>query len=468
MRHLNIFWIWGMLILLICSSCNDWLDVKPDNKVLEDDLLKTEAGFQTALNGIYLGMAAENLYGRELSCGYIDALAQMYNIVQSTTGNSNTYLFFTQYDYTDANIKNYINATWTALYDLIANCNNLIEQADLHKDVFSNELNYNSFLSELYALRAFLHFDAFRLWGPMYSDATKNTKCIPYYKERKSLPEPLSTAEEVVRNVLDDLHVADSLAPQGTKKYDMNICKYAIQALQARVYLYAGETELAYQVAKGMFEAKISEIYPFVSQSAAQNATSPDRLFFSEQIFLLENSNRNKLYEDKFDYMLNEELFLAPLQESISRLFPNTNDYRYGWWRINPGNGKGIASVKFAKITDAANPIRERGQSLLKVSELYLIMAECAPDADTRVEYLDRLRIGRGYQAGAISEAEKNDWETTLQDEYKREFYGEGQYFFYLKRKHILSIPAGTGNGDIAMGTAQYVIPLPESESLYR
>lgn len=468
MRRLNISGIWGMLILLICSSCNDWLDVKPDNKVLEDDLLKTEAGFQMALNGIYLGMAAENLYGRELSCGYIEALAQMYNIVQSTTGTSNKYLFFTQYNYNDTEVKSFIDGTWTALYDLIANCNNLIEQAGSRKEIFSSEGSYNSLVSELYALRAFFHFDAFRLWGPIYSDATQEVKCIPYYKKRYSLPEPLSTAGEVIRNVLADLHVADSLAPAGMKAYRMNMCKYAIQALRARVYLYAGERELAYHEAKAMFDADINEVYPFVSQTAAQNAISPDRLFYDEQIFLLENSNRNKLYEDKFDYMLSDELFLAPLQESISELFPNTNDYRYGWWKVNPGNGKGVASVKFAKITDAANPIRERGQSLLKVSELYLIMAECAPEADIRVEYLDRLRIGRGYQAGAIGDAEKNDWETTIQNEYKREFYGEGQYFFYLKRNYIPSIPAGTGNGDMPMGTAQYVVPLPESESQYR
>ena len=468
MKRFNICRILGIVMLMLGSSCNSWLDVKPDNKVLEDDLLIDEDGFNTALNGIYLGLADVNLYGKELSCGYIEALAQMYSIVQQTTGKSSKYLFFTQYKYTDTSVKDCFSATWTSMYNLIANCNNLLEQAELRKDVFGSEKSYDSFVSELYALRAFLHFDVFRLWGPLYSEGAKETKCIPYYKKRYPLPVNLSTAGEVVDNVLADLHVADSLAPAGSKTYKMNVSRDAIKALRARVYLYIGEKELAYQEASSLFSTNIQTVYPFTKSSDVQNSTAPDRLFYSEQIFLLENSKRSELYEDMFDYMLEDMLFLAPSQETITKLFPNLNDYRYGWWKINPGNGKAVSLVKFASITDNSNPVRTRGQSLLKVSELYLIMAECAPEEDDRIAYLNLLRVGRGYQSGAITDAEKKEWQTTLQNEYKREFYGEGQFFFYLKRKHISTLTAGTGNGDLTMGEAQYVIPLPESESLYR
>lgn len=468
MKRINIFLIGGAMMLSVCSSCDSWLDVKPDNKVLEDDLLSNEEGFTTALNGIYLDMAAKDVYGKELSCGYIEALAQMYNIVQQTTGSSNPYLPFTQYNYKDKNVKGYFDRTWTAMYDLIANCNNLIEQAELRKAVFSSQSNYNALLSELYALRAFLHFDVYRLWGPVYSSSTLKVKCIPYYKSRVSLPEPLSTTEEVIENIFADLQVADSLAPEGTKTYKMNICKYAIQTLRARVCLYIGKKEAAYEAAKTLFDSKISNVYPFVKQTEAQNASLPDRLFYSEQIFVLENSKRNELYEDMFDYMLGEEPFLAPLLETVTKLFPNINDYRYGWWKINPGNGKAVSFVKFAKVANSNNPTRDRSQSLLKISELYLIMAECAPEEEVRIEYLDRLRVGRGYQEGAVGDAEKKDWEETIQNEYKREFYGEGQYFFFLKRKRIAAVAAGSGRGEWTMGDAQYIIPLPDSESLYR
>lgn len=461
----------GSLVILafMLTSCNSWLDVKPENKVLEEDLFQTREGFTRAVNGIYLGMAHEKLYGQELSCGFIEALAQMYNVQQQTTGTSNRYLPFTQYEYENPSAKSLLDDTWKKMYELIANCNNILENVPLHAEVFATEGERKDFMGSLYALRAFLHFDIFRCWGPVYNESTKTLKCIPYYKKRTSLPVPLSTAENVIGNVLADLYMADSLMFDSQGKYKMYIDNYAVWALRARVYLYIGEKEKAYKIASKLIgpEGEAKDMYPFVTVTEAQNASSPDRLYYSEQIFLLENSKRDKLYEDMFDYMLDERTFLAPTRDRIMALFPNERDYRYLQWRINPGNGKGVAFMKFAKLS-SGDAIRKRSQSLLKISEVFLIMAECAPTEEERVEYLNDLRIGRGYQDGSVSEGDKRDWQATIQTEYNKEFYGEGQFFFYLKRNNVSSIPAGTGNGNIALGEAQYVLPLPESESQYR
>ena len=39
------------------TSCNDWLDVRPETEQKEDDQFSTENGFQMALTGCYLHMA---------------------------------------------------------------------------------------------------------------------------------------------------------------------------------------------------------------------------------------------------------------------------------------------------------------------------------------------------------------------------------------------------------------------------
>lgn len=470
MKYLNILkWGTGIVSLLLISSCNSWLDVKPEDKILEEDLVKTQEGFETALNGIYLGMAENSVYGKELSCGFIETLAQMYNMSQQTTGASNYYLPFMQYKYTDPSVKSTFESTWRKMYTLIANCNNLIEKAPLNRSVFADDAAYNGYMGQLYALRAFLHFDVFRLWGPVYNSGTMDEKCIPYYKIRTSLPVALSTAKEVVDNVLADLKTAESLLPHNKGSLAMNIGYHGVRALQARVYLYTGDKDKAFEVASDLVNTSgFHADYPFVTSSAVQNSTAPDRLFYTEQIFLLENSKRAKLYEDLFDYMLEDRVFLAPSAEQLKKLFPNDKDYRYFQWKVNPGNGKGVAFMKFAKISDDLNPVRTIAQSLLKISELYLILAECAPTVDERVDYLNTLRMRRGYQNGTITNAEKNDWQTTLQTEYNREFYGEGQYFFYLKRKNVASIKSADGKEDITMGPARYQLILPESESNYR
>ena len=57
------------LIMLICctlifEACDSWLDVKPYDQIAEEDLLNSEAGFQKLLNGVYIELNDENLYGR--------------------------------------------------------------------------------------------------------------------------------------------------------------------------------------------------------------------------------------------------------------------------------------------------------------------------------------------------------------------------------------------------------------------
>ena len=61
-------------------------------------------------------------------------------------------------------------------------------------------------------------------------------------------------------------------------------------------------------------------------------------------------------------------------------------------------------------------------------------------------------------------------WGMLLSQEYIREFYGEGQIFFFLKRSVIMpGYPAGTitpyDNGEsLAMGQLNITPPLPEGE----
>ena len=47
--------IYSVLLILtvLTSSCESWLDVDPRTKVKSDDLFETEAGFKDAFRGLY-------------------------------------------------------------------------------------------------------------------------------------------------------------------------------------------------------------------------------------------------------------------------------------------------------------------------------------------------------------------------------------------------------------------------------
>ena len=64
--------------LLSFTSCNDWLDVDPKTSIAADKQFSSEYGFKDALTGIYLKLTSTNLYGRNLTFGYLDELARLY------------------------------------------------------------------------------------------------------------------------------------------------------------------------------------------------------------------------------------------------------------------------------------------------------------------------------------------------------------------------------------------------------
>ena len=63
---------------LFTTSCSDWLDVAPSNQVNGDKLFEVGDGYRNALNGIYLNLGTSSMYGRAMSWGFMDAIAQYY------------------------------------------------------------------------------------------------------------------------------------------------------------------------------------------------------------------------------------------------------------------------------------------------------------------------------------------------------------------------------------------------------
>ena len=74
-------------LFVALTGCNDWLDVSPKADMKAEDLFGTEAGFRDALVGVYALMCGTNSYGRDLTYGYLDVLAQYYNSPLKTTSS---------------------------------------------------------------------------------------------------------------------------------------------------------------------------------------------------------------------------------------------------------------------------------------------------------------------------------------------------------------------------------------------
>ena len=69
------------MIVLVTTvvSCDRWLDLGSEDRIMENTLFSSQAGFMTALNGVYIELLNSSLYGGTLSYKTFDILAQYYD-----------------------------------------------------------------------------------------------------------------------------------------------------------------------------------------------------------------------------------------------------------------------------------------------------------------------------------------------------------------------------------------------------
>ena len=193
----KVHYIIASLVLTICSSCNDWLDVNPRSQIKGEELYTSEDGFKKALNGVYINIAKESLYGRQTTMYFNDALARMW---KDPSLNTDVLYAINRFDYTHQNVEPIISSIFLNYYNSIAQINDLLKNLDEHSDVTFRYNNDKLIRGEALGLRAFLHLDVLRMFGPMPSSATSNTLAIPYVTEITNNTSKLvsKTWEEVI------------------------------------------------------------------------------------------------------------------------------------------------------------------------------------------------------------------------------------------------------------------------------
>jgi len=140
----------------------------------------------------------------------------------------------------------------------------------------------------------------------------------------------------------------------------------------------------------------------------------------------------------------------------------NTDDYRYLYW-YKDGDGVSILSRYLLKYAASASTesYYQNKMPVLKLSEMYFILAECDyHDGRSILNDLNPIRTGRGIKALA-NEPAPGEVRTVLTTEYRKEFLGEGQMFYYFKRLNQRILP---GSDKDMPAIKAYIFPLPASE----
>ena len=113
----------GLTGLFSLASCSDWLDVAPNTDLPAKELFTTENGFKNALAGLYISMTDENTYGKNLTFGLMDQLAQMYDKLPEGTTDRNSVYIYDRETSGAYNTKGTLANIWSSQYNAIANAN---------------------------------------------------------------------------------------------------------------------------------------------------------------------------------------------------------------------------------------------------------------------------------------------------------------------------------------------------------
>lgn len=464
------------------ASCDSWLEVKPYDQIAEGELQKSEEGYQKMLNGIYIDLNSDELYGQTLSVEMIEVMGGAYTIGtdNSVWGN---YKDLSSYKYNTEYWRNRLDQTWNKAYALILNCNKILETIDGNKNLFTDG-SYYIIKGEALALRAMLHFDMLRLFGPVYSkDSDK--KAIPYYTKQTNSPEPILTAQEVMEKITTDYEDAlnylanDPVKTEGTMMSStedgssnflryraLRLNYYAVEALMARAYLYMGNKTEAFKYATDVIKTADQNIFPFVDKNLVIGSPAdPDRIFSSEVLFALTNTSRGTIHKNFFDpsrlpnyvFRMDDSMMSNLVYGGAATTGGYQDDYRYRACWMATGSNR-----YFYKYSDmvANGSIQNTMIPMVRLGEMFLIAAESqSGDLKAGVQYVNALRRNRGVANLTTLTPD------LLKYEYIRELYGEGQLFFLYKRLNSDIITSATSSKNPKASDLIFVVPLPDTET---
>lgn len=472
MRNKILYTVLGLMVFAL-PACNDWLDVSPKEEVKVDENFEHESGFKEALAGCYMLLKSTSLYGRELTYGMADVLAQQWGYLPSTDNHYD----LSQYDYTSANSEELIGKVWSEAYNVIANANVLIDHVDEAPEAIFTANNRAIIRGEAYALRAMIHFDLLRLFAPSPAQGT-DRRGIPYVTAYGKDTTAFSTVAVCLERILSDLstaaselkadpvyeqrgETADDLTYLQNRGYKLNY--YAVRLLQARVNLYKGDYGAALEAAMEVIGQHYFTWTPSY-EITTTNEDSRNRVFTQELLFGVYATDLADRYDEDFTRVfVKDDYYWGNLFETSKAGY--SGDYRYAYLTSFDAGAYKRYSSKLRQQT-GNSPASAYGNTLplLRLSEAYYIAAEAAfgqsGEVADGIGYLNTVRTQRNIMEELPTTLTADEFREEIRKEYAKEFVAEGQLFFYYKRIDRPSIPDFWGS----FTSDSYVLPIPSEE----
>ena len=360
--------------------------------------------------------------------------------------------------------------TWTKIYGVIANINNVINAPDNLSSQkagggAANPSEVKAIKAQAYAIRGMAFFDLLRLYGQKYTGGTLGVPLPLQYNALATTTRP--TIEQTEAQIEADFDKAIQLFQEAATAQRTTLAglvnttdktklsPMAVKAYQSRFYLYKGDWDKVATLSEEIINSGRYEVVP-----AADLAASFVKANANNSVFELAVGVKGSLGAEGFGYLFNSGGYatLLPTAYAIS-LFENS-DVRRDLIAGNSNDGY-FLDGKFSDLQSQSNV------KLVRYEEVLLNAAEASlnkGDQATALTYYNQLRAQRGFTAAATSLTLEE-----LKKERLRELLGEGfRYWDLLRWGDTVPYYDRTGATDPANNRAVpnkvFAFPIPQAE----
>jgi hypothetical protein len=449
----NIKNILLILSVFAVASCDNTLNLAPEDSLTPTIIFSTEALAGNAVNGMYSTLQSSNTLS-----GIPDTMSEWQADNVEFVGSFPT--FDEIYAYNTLSDNTSILAVWNAHYLTINQANQIIKNVPLVPGADFTVAKKNDLIGQARFVRALMHFKLSQLFGKqLKQDPTGNSLSVPVVLEPYD-----GNVQRPVRNTLKEVYTAIENDLLFAKASITNTAKSratvaAANALLARLYLYQErfpEAATAANAVIGTSGISFAANYTFYNNPS------------TEHIFQVQNVAGDNGFAESFSNLYSPTAFGgrgdAPFSTNLIAAFAaQPGDLRYTTLTRAGVDAKSRNSVFTTKYPNGVS--NQDDPNVLRVSEMYLIRAEAVLRGATPIPGVTPLDDVNRIRTRASLAPLLTVNLTQILEERRKEFCFEGLRRMDLLRNNLPLRSATMDNFAKSQPTADKVVfPIPQRE----
>jgi len=352
---------------------------------------------------------------------------------------------------------------WQNAYVAIDRINRVIDASNNIEPATNAEADLlNRIRGEMLGLRAWQHFDMFRIFSSYGLNGSD--LAVPYMLQSEIGKPARTTKDEFFNLLLSDIDQAISLLGPAGFHSNRRLNLHAVEGLRARVALYRQDWPAAIQYATRVIDAL--NLTPYDQYAGLWDDSNQ-----GEVVFKLPRNTASDGVIELTERATNPDIFFFASNDLVNQ-FDTEGDIRFQTWFeiLEPGR------VRVMKYNQRPGQKNVADIKMLRVSEMYFIRAEAyaQPGSQQNLEAaasdINAIKEVRYQNPEMVGFSSSEQAFTEIRAEKRLEFVYEGHRYFDLKRAGLPiqrlpeDIDGATTSDNLPANSHMFVFPIPQAE----